>query len=84
MDKPRVYPREPNPPDNLESLLIDEITQRMAPLGLDPLRPFEEFTMQTASPEGLRRQAERHEELASLYRRLADCRSQRAPGEEAP
>ena len=85
MDEPRAphTPQEPNPPDPMEGLLIDEITQFRVTQKIDPLRSFEQITLETASPEALIRQAERYDHLAHLYRRLAELRVLRTQRGEA-
>ena len=77
-------PQEPNPADPMDGLLIEEITQFIVTQGLDPLRHREEISLETASPEVLILQAERHEHLAHLLRRLADLRVLRTQRREAP
>ena len=86
MDEARTdTPQQPNPPDPMEGLLIDEITQFIVTQGLGPLRLLEESSLETASPEALIRQAERHDHLAHLFRRLAEIRVLRTQrGEAAP
>ena len=85
MDEPRTphTPQEPNPPDTLEGVLIEEITQFIVTQGLVPFRPLDEVSLETASPEALIRQAERHDHLAHLYRRLAELRVLRTQRGEA-
>jgi len=85
MDEPRAphTPQEPNPPDPMEGLLIDEITQFIVTQKIDPLRSFKEISLETASPGALIRQAERYDHLAHLYRRLAELRVLRMQRGEA-
>ena len=87
MTEPRTpdTPQEPNPSDPQEGLLIEEITQFIVTQGLVPIRPLDEISLEAASPEILIRQADRHDHLAHLYRRLAELRVLRTQrGEAAP
>jgi hypothetical protein len=86
MDEPHMLhtPQEPNPSDAMEALLIDEITQLVATLGVDPLSPTKTLSLRAASVETLGRQADRHERLALLYRQLAIRRGRGLYGEAMP
>jgi hypothetical protein len=77
-------PHYPEDPDEVEAALIDEITMILPGLSLDPLHPYEDNTLRTASVEALGRQADRHERLAMLYRRLAVRRGLRLRGGTEP
>jgi hypothetical protein len=83
-------PHEPGTPhypedlDVMEAALIDEITKILPGLSLNPLHPFEDTTLRTASVEALGRQADRHEWLALLYRRLAVRRGRHLRAEAMP
>jgi hypothetical protein len=63
-----LYPDDPN---WMETRLIEVITQIQAQLGLDLLGPKSAQALRAASTETLGRQADRYENLALLYRRLA-------------
>jgi hypothetical protein len=47
-------PRTPDTPDAMEALLIDEITQVVATLGLDPLAPSRMFSLARGLGRGAR------------------------------
>jgi hypothetical protein len=64
-------PRYPEDSDQMETRLIEEITQIQAQLGPDLLGPSSSISLRTATTEALGRQADRFETLAVLYRRLA-------------
>jgi hypothetical protein len=61
----------PDDPDVMESRLIEKIVQLRAQLGLDLLGPRSAIALRPASTAALGRQADRYEDLAHLYRRLA-------------
>jgi hypothetical protein len=65
-------------------MLIEEITQVQAQLGLDLLGSSSAAVLRAASTEALGKQADRYENLAHLYRRLAARRGPRPSGEETP
>jgi hypothetical protein len=67
----------------METRLIEEITQLQAQLGLDLLGP-KGPRLRAATTEALGRQADRYEDLAHLYRRLAVRRGPRPHGEIMP
>ena len=77
-------PHYPEDPDTMEAVLINEILQVQAQLGLDLLSASSAAVLRAASTEALGKQAERYENLADLYRRLAVRRSTRLSGETAP
>jgi hypothetical protein len=68
----------------MEARLIEEITQLEAQLGLDLLGPQSALALRAASTEALGRQADRYENLAHLYRRLAVRRGPRPRGGTEP
>jgi hypothetical protein len=70
-------PHYPEDPDLMEARLIEEITDIQAQLGLDLLGPKSAIALRAASTEELGRQADRYENLAHLYRRLAVRRGSR-------
>jgi hypothetical protein len=74
-------PHYPEDPDLMEARLIEEITQIQAALELDLLGPKSAIALRAASTEALGRQADRYENLALLYRRLAVRRGPRPRGE---
>jgi hypothetical protein len=73
-------PHYPEDPDVMEARLI-KITQIQAQLGLDLLGPRSAIVLRAASADVLGRQADRCENLAHLYRRLAVSRGPRPRGE---
>ena len=77
-------PRYPEDSDQMETRLIEEITELQAQLGPDLLGPRSAIALRAASTEALGRQAGRYENLAVLYQRLAARRGQRMMGETAP
>jgi hypothetical protein len=77
-------PHYPEDPDWMEARLIEEIVQLQAQLGLDLLGPKSAIALRAASTEALGCQADRYENLAMLYRRLAVRRGPRGRGEAEP
>jgi hypothetical protein len=77
-------PHYPGDPDMMESVLINEILQAQAQIQVDLLGASSAAVLRAASTEALGKQAERYENLADLYRRLAVRRSTRLSGETAP
>ena len=73
----------PEPANVMEEQLIEEITQIQAQLGLDLLGPKSAIALRAASTETPGRQADRYENLAMLYRRLA-VRRRPAPPTDDP
>jgi hypothetical protein len=76
MDTPSI-PHYPGDPDVMEAALIEEIAKILPGLSLDPLHAYQDNTLRTASVEALGRQADRHKQLALIYRRLAVRRGAR-------
>jgi hypothetical protein len=70
-------PHYPEDPDWMETRLLEEITHLQAQLGLDLLNPKSAIALRAASTEALGLQADRYENLAMLYRRLAIRRGPR-------
>jgi hypothetical protein len=64
----------------MEARLIEEITQLQTAFGLDLLGPKSAIALRAASTEALGKQADRYENLALLYRRLAVRRGLRGRG----
>jgi hypothetical protein len=64
-------PHYPEDPDAMEARLMEEITQLQAQLGLDLLAAKNAAALRAASTGALGKQADRYENLAHLYRRLA-------------
>jgi hypothetical protein len=77
-------PHYPEDPDAMEARPIEEITQLQAALGLDLLGPKSALALRSASTEALGRQADRYENLALLYRRLAVHRGPRPREDVVP
>jgi len=77
-------PHYPEDPDVMEARLIEEIPQLQARLGLDLLGPKSATALRAASTEALGRQADRYENLALLYQRLAVRRNPCPRGEAEP
>jgi hypothetical protein len=70
-------PHYPEDPDVMEARLIEEIVNLQAQLGLDLLGPKSDVALRAATTEALGLQADRYENLAMLYRRLAVRRGRR-------
>jgi hypothetical protein len=70
-------PHYPEDPDTMETRLIEEIVQVQAQLELDLLGPKSAAALRAASTEDLGKQADRYENLAVLYQRLATRRRPR-------
>jgi hypothetical protein len=77
-------PHYPDDPDLMEARLIEEIITIQAQLGLDLLGPKSALALRAASTEALGRQADRYENLAVLYQRLATRRGPRPRGDAMP
>jgi hypothetical protein len=77
-------PHYPEDPDLMEARLIEEITEIPAQLGLDLVGPKSDVALRAASTEALGKPADRYENLAHLYRRLAARRGRHLCGEAIP
>ena len=74
-------PHYADDPDSMEAVLINEILQVQAQLGVDLLGSSSAAVLRAASTEALGRQADRYEKLPHLYRQLAVRRGPRQRGE---